>query len=364
MKRISLFVLLAAVALLVSAEAPNGSGTYYQNANGKKGAQLKTALCGILWETRYNPALSYNELWTAFHTTDVRSDGKIWDMYSDKTNYEPGGSAQGHNYSGEGDSYNREHSFPASWFGSNTPMYTDLHHIYPTDGYINNRRSNYPFGETNGNTYKSHNSFSKLGSCTVSGYTGTVFEPADEYKGDFARTYFYMVTCYEEKLADWYSKNSESRATIDGTKYPAFQSWQLNMLLKWAKDDPVSAKEIARNTAVKNLQGNRNPFIDYPETQSSATIIMFSPTAAPQAAAPAATPTQGPAQRPKAAQMSLTLLSQALLLTPHLIATGQVRVVLLPVPSMQGTAQEVIAAFNFAQVKAIQVSLRQPVAAR
>ena len=256
--------MLAAVALLASATAPNGSGTYYQNADGKTGAQLKTALCGILWETRYNPALSYNELWTAFHTTDVRSDGKIWDMYSDNTNYEPGGSAQGHNYSGEGDSYNREHSFPASWFGSNTPMYTDLHHIYPTDGYINNRRSNYPFGETNGNTYKSHHSFSKLGSCTVSGYTGTVFEPADEYKGDFARTYFYMVTCYEEKLADWYSKNSESRATIDGSTYPAFQTWQLNMLLKWAKDDPVSAKEIARNTAVKNLQGNRNPFIDYP----------------------------------------------------------------------------------------------------
>ena len=264
MKKTYMTLLLAAVALLASAAAPNGSGTYYQNANGKKGAQLKTALCGILWETRYNPALSYNELWTAFHTTDVRSDGKIWDMYSDKTNYEPGGSAQGHNYSGEGDSYNREHSFPASWFGSNAPMYTDLHHIYPTDGYINNRRSNYPFGETNGNTYKSHNSFSKLGSCTVSGYTGTVFEPADEYKGDFARTYFYMVTCYEEKLADWYSKNSESRATIDGSTYPAFQTWQLNMLLKWAKDDPVSAKEIARNTAVKNLQGNRNPFIDYP----------------------------------------------------------------------------------------------------
>jgi endonuclease I len=264
MKKTYMTLLLAAVALLASAAAPNGSGTYYQNANGKKGAQLKTALCGILWETRYNPALSYNELWTAFHTTDVRSDGKIWDMYSDNTNYEPGGSAQGHNYSGEGDSYNREHSFPASWFGSNTPMYTDLHHIYPTDGYINNRRSNYPFGETNGNTYKSHNSFSKLGSCTVSGYTGTVFEPADEYKGDFARTYFYMVTCYEEKLADWYSKNAESRTTIDGSTYPGFQTWQLNMLLAWAAADPVSDKETARNNAVKNIQGNRNPFIDYP----------------------------------------------------------------------------------------------------
>ena len=264
MKRTYLFILATLVAVVVNAAAPTGSGTYYSAADGKKGEALKTALCGILWETRYNPALSYNELWTAFHTTDVRSDGKIWDMYSDNTNYEPGGSAQGHNYSGEGDSYNREHSFPASWFGSNTPMYTDLHHIYPTDGYINNRRSNYPFGETNGNTYKSHNSFSKLGTCTVSGYTGTVFEPNEEYKGDFARTYFYMVTCYEEKLADWYSKNSESRATINGTSYPGFQTWQLNMLLKWAKDDPVSQKEIDRNTAVKNIQGNRNPFIDYP----------------------------------------------------------------------------------------------------
>ena len=83
--------------------------------------------------------------------------------------------------------------------------------MYPTDGYVNNKRANYPFGETNGNSYKSHNSFSKLGTCTYSGYTSTVFEPADEYKGDFARTYFYMITCYEEKLADWYSKNSESR---------------------------------------------------------------------------------------------------------------------------------------------------------
>ena len=255
-------LLVAAATLIAHAAAPNGSGTYYQNANGKKGSALKTELRKIIYNRTEQ---SYNSLWTAFQTTDVRSDGKIWDMYSSITNYTPGGSAQGANYSKEGDSYNREHSFPQSWFNSNTPMYTDLHHIYPTDGFVNSKRSNFPFGETTGNKYKSSGSFSKLGACSLSGYSGTVFEPADEYKGDFARTYFYMVTCYEEKLADWYAGNADGvRATIDGSTYPGLQLWQLNMLLKWAKNDPVSEKEIDRNNAVKNIQGNRNPFIDYP----------------------------------------------------------------------------------------------------
>ena len=110
MKRISLFVLVAAVALLASAAAPNGSGTYYQNANGKKGSALKTALCGIIYNRTEK---SYNYLWTAFFTTDVRSTGKIWDMYSNITNYTP--VTSGSSYSVEGDCYNREHSFPKSW---------------------------------------------------------------------------------------------------------------------------------------------------------------------------------------------------------------------------------------------------------
>ena len=143
-------------------------------------------------------------------------------------------------------------------------MFTDLHHLYPTDGYVNNKRSNFPFGETNGESYKSANDFSKLGKCTYEGYTGTVFEPNDEYKGDFARTYFYMVTCYEEKLPDWYTNNAESRPTLDGNTYPGLSSWQLKMLMEWSERDPVSEKEINRNNAVYGIQGNRNPFIDYP----------------------------------------------------------------------------------------------------
>ena len=264
MKRTYITLLLALLAMWASAQGPNGSGIYYQNANGKKGSELKTALCGIIYNRTEK---SYDYLWTAFRTTDKRSDGKVWDMYSNITNYVFGDDQAG-SYSKEGDCYNREHSFPKSWFGGNVmPMYTDLHHMYPTDGYVNGRRSNHPFGETNGNTYKSSGGFSKLGACTYPGYTGTVFEPNDMYKGDFARTYFYMVTCYEEKLHDWYyASNADAgvKATLDGNPYPGLSSWQLNMLMEWAAADPVSDKEVARNKAVYKIQKNRNPFIDYP----------------------------------------------------------------------------------------------------
>ena len=244
----------------VTAQGPNNSGTYYQQADGKKGAALKTALSDII-----NPHTqrTYKNLWTDFRTTDARPDGKVWDMYSNITNF-TFGTDQAGSYKKEGDVYNREHSFPKSWFGDDYPMYSDLFHLYPTDGYVNNQRGNFPFGETNGDKYKSAGGFSKLGSCTYSGYSGTVFEPNDEYKGDFARTYFYMVTCYEDRLPNWYSSNAESRPTLDGNKYPGLSSWQLSMLMKWAKNDPVSEKEINRNNAIYGIQHNRNPYIDYP----------------------------------------------------------------------------------------------------
>ena len=281
MKRTYITLLLAAVAMCTFAAAPNGSGTYYQAANGKKGEALKTALCGIIYDRTEK---TYGYLWTFFNNNDVRSDGKIWDMYSNITKYEPGGSAQGADYQGEGDSYNREHSFPKSWFGGEvTPMYTDIHHMYPTDGFVNNQRANYPFGEVSSPTYFSANGFSKLGPCSYSGYTGTVFEPNDMYKGDFARTYFYIVTCYEEQLSSWvssYGGTTDVDEVLDGNTYPGLTTWQKNMLLEWAAADPVSQKEINRNNAVAGIQGNRNPFIDYPGLEQyiwgSKTDVAFS----------------------------------------------------------------------------------------
>lgn len=269
MKRIFLLSCFMIVTAMTWAQGgPNNTGEYYKAADGKKGAALKTALCGIIYDRTER---SYDQLWTDFRTTDKRADGKVWDMYSGISNY-TFGTDQAGNYSGEGEKnggkYNREHSFPKSWFGASSnnqipPMYTDLFHLYPTDGYVNSVRSNLPFGETNGEDYMSADGFSKKGKCTYNGYTDIVFEPNDLYKGDFARTYFYMVTCYEEQIPQWYSKYSESRPTLDGNKYPGLQTWQLNMLMTWAKNDQVSDKEYNRNNAVYSIQANRNPFIDY-----------------------------------------------------------------------------------------------------
>ena len=264
------WLLLAASG--VFAQGPNDSGTYYQAADGKKGAELKTALCGIIYNRTER---TYGDLWTDFQTTDVREDGKVWDMYSGTSNFTFGDDQDKGSGNQEGQYYNREHSWPNSWFGGKVqPMYTDLHHLYPTDKIVNGKRSNHPFGETDGESYKSANGFSKLGKCTYPGYAGTVFEPNDEYKGDFARTYFYMVTCYEEKIVDWYTNygvnntTAETKnavlATLDGKAYPGLSAWQLEMLMKWSKQDAVSTKETNRNNAVYDIQKNRNPFIDYP----------------------------------------------------------------------------------------------------
>ena len=250
-------IFVCAVALLPSwvslamADEPDG---YYEQAYGKSGYALKTALHQII---RDHASLSYDALWEAFRTTDAREDGYVWDMYSD-CDFRFGSNQCG-NYKQEGDCYNREHSFPKSWFDDASPMYTDLFHLYPTDGYVNGRRSNNPFGEVDEPTYTSQ-SGCKLGPSVTPGYSGTVFEPLDEYKGDFARTYFYMATRYEDRIANW-----GSCPICNGTDDQAFDSWVVDLLLQWHEQDPVSEKERDRNDAVYVYQENRNPFIDYPE---------------------------------------------------------------------------------------------------
>lgn len=241
---------------------------YYSSAEGKSGYELKTALYQIIKD---HNSQSYNSLWTHFQKTDKKSDNSVWDMYSDI----PGGtpayvytfiSDQCGNYSGEGSCYNREHSWPKSWFDDASPMYTDLFHLYPTDGYVNSKRSNFPFGEVDSPTWTSTND-SKVGSNSTEGYSSTVFEPIDEYKGDFARSYFYMATRYENVIGSWVS-NLGASEILDGTSNHVFKDWQLNLLLKWHKQDPVSQKEISRNNEVYTIQKNRNPFIDHPEYAS------------------------------------------------------------------------------------------------
>jgi endonuclease I len=165
----------------------------------------------------------------------------------------------------EGGCYNREHSFPKSWWGGGgkvaDTMYTDLFQLIPADSYVNSRRNNYPYGEVNTAAWTSQNG-SKLGPCSRSGYGGTVFEPLAGFKGDLARHYFYMATRYESRIASWKQYADE---VLDGTSFPCFDPWFIAMLLEWNTNDPVSAKETERNTDVYAIQNNRNPFIDHPE---------------------------------------------------------------------------------------------------
>lgn len=260
MKRLSIITTLVAAFCAVTAwaQGPNNTGTYYQSANGKKGSALKTAMFNII----KNPSVvSYSGLYDAYVKTDTRPDGTVRDWYSDSTKYQHNVHNKG-NYSEEGDMYNREHSMPQSWFSEASPMKSDIVHVLPTDGYVNNRRSSYPFGEVGNVTYKSYHGYSKLGSSKTAGYSGTVFEPNDEIKGDIARIYFYMVTCYEDRFTNW-TKGTASQV-LSSDKYQGLKSWCMDMMIQWSKQDPVDDVERARNNAVYEVQGNRNPFVDYP----------------------------------------------------------------------------------------------------
>lgn len=248
-----LVVLTCLFPFFVFAEIPAG---YYDDAVGKSGEDLQKSLSTILNDAT---DVGYDGLWNLYKTTDRRSDGKVWDMYSDVTNYTFGTDQCG-SYGSEGDCYNREHSVPKSWFNKQSPMVSDIWHVYPTDGKVNGMRSNYPFGEVASDAPGSENGFSKWGKCKTPGYSHTVFEPNDEYKGDFARTYFYFATRYKGVAT------SEYGAEVFSSAYPYITKWQLDMLLRWHEQDPVSQKELDRNEAVyESRQGNRNPFIDYPE---------------------------------------------------------------------------------------------------
>ena len=253
MKFIALVVGVLAIGETL-AQAPAG---YYDPAQGLTGEPLRTALMGIIDN---HDVQSYNSLHTHFQSTDNKGNGQVWDMYSDNPGGTPPytytlGSNTCGNYSGEGDCYNREHSFPKSWFNDQSPMSSDLFHLYPTDGYVNGQRSNYAYSEVDLPAWTSLNG-SKRGNSSFPGYAGSAFEPIDEYKGDLARTYFYMMTRYKTSVNNWNS------VMLDGDN---LSEWACTLLLQWSASDPVSQKEIDRNNAVFAIQNNRNPFIDHPE---------------------------------------------------------------------------------------------------
>jgi endonuclease I len=296
MKKIYLLILLNSV--LGIAQIP---ANYYSSATGT-GYALKTQLKKIINSANdglspeyfhvdrgYGAGVSQtnNGLWSGYGTTDrdngigYENDNTIVDIYSenpsgaDPYNYLFNSSQCG-NVGAEGTCYNREHLIPQSYFGGSNPpsqfaiMRNDIQHVYPTDGKVNGTRSDFAFGKVNVATSTSLNG-SKLGSALNSGYSagfsGTVFEPIDAFKGDIARVFLYFATRYEDEMDDLYSTYTtvDTRVMFDGSTNRVFNSTFLNILLTWHEQDPVSTKEIVRNNASFVHQSNRNPFIDHPE---------------------------------------------------------------------------------------------------
>ena len=253
MKKVLIGLGFCIVNLVGFSQIPPG---YYDSAAGKTGEDLREALHLII---KGHTDISYSSIKDTYHeVTDKKSNGQVWDMYSDVPGGAPSytftfiaGDKCG-NYAKEGDCYNREHSFPQSWFSSASPMQTDLFHVYPTDGYVNGRRASFPYGNVASATWTSSNG-GKLGTSATAGYSGTVFEPLDEYKGDFARTYFYMVTRYKD-IASTFTSDMLTGDNLSG--------WAIDLMLDWSENDPVSQKELDRNNAIYGIQVNRNPYID------------------------------------------------------------------------------------------------------
>ncbi len=249
MKKIALYLVGLCAVLAAEATVPQG---YYNSLKGKTGEDLKDAVHAI---TVNHTVLSYNSLWYYYVETDARPDNpnQVWDMYSNNTYYFS--STRGNAVSG----MNKEHSFPKSWWGgSKNAAYSDLHHLIPTDANANSARSNWPFGEVASSDWD--NGLSKRGTprSGQGGGASRVFEPADEYKGDFARIYFYMVSCYQDL-------NWKTTYMLTNSDWRTLNQWSIDLLLRWAREDPVSQKEITRNDAISRYQNNRNPFVDNPD---------------------------------------------------------------------------------------------------
>ena len=269
MKRLISLCIVAMFALSLMAEAIPAN--YYDAIDGKQDSVLKTTLSllvrgGVRYEyganqyhkTNNPPEWMAGDLkaygtWQALPLTDMHPDGIVWDMYSNSVRYFP-------NKQGEsGCSLNIEHCLPKSWWGgTDNEAYKDLFNLNPSDQRANGQKSNYAPGHVQKGDKFDNGSF-RMDSKTKSLYNYICWEPAEEYRGDFARTYFFMATAYE--YLEWTAYTDY----ISNASYLMFSETIQQVLLDWHRADPVSDKEICRADRISDIQHNRNPFIDYPE---------------------------------------------------------------------------------------------------
>lgn len=265
--RLSLAFLVSVMpALPMLAQIPEG---YYSSLKGKKGAELKTAIHDIIKNAK---VLEYSSgkghTWWGFWSTDRDERGYFIDRYSSEKEWVKS-TSQG----AAGAGMNIEHSFPKSWWGgAKSQAYKDLYNLMPCEGKINSTKSNYPMGiVVSGDK---GNGWTKVGKGTDGKW---YWEPADPWKGDFARGYMYMATAYQ----DYNWEGTQAHQILLQGAYPTLQKWAYTLYIQWAKADKPDALEIKRNNEVAKIQGNRNPYVDFPNLMEyvwgDSTNIAFNP---------------------------------------------------------------------------------------
>ena len=265
--RLSLAFLVSVMpALPMLAQIPEG---YYSSLKGKKGAELKTAIHDIIKKAN---VLSYGsgnrKTWWGFWTTDRDERGYFIDRYSSESEWEKS-TSQG----AAGAGMNIEHSFPKSWWGGATVQaYKDLYNLMPCKKEINTTKSNFPMGKVVSGD--KGNGWTKVGKGDDN---NMYWEPADPWKGDFARGYMYMATAYQDY--NWEGK--QALQILQQGAYPTLQKWAYTLYIQWAKADKPDPVEIKRNNDVAKIQGNRNPYVDFPNLMEyvwgDSTNIAFNP---------------------------------------------------------------------------------------
>ena len=230
---------------------------YYKNVNGKKKAELKSAFRNVIkTATVLDYGSGAGKTWSGFYVTDRYNGNQVRDRYSYEVFYFPSGSSAQNTSAANG--MNIEHSFPKSWWGgTENQAYKDLFNLMPCEKNINSAKSNYAMGVVS--NVRTNNGCTKVGTGSAGSKSCNLWEPADEWKGDFARNYFYMVTTYSNLT--W---KGEGLNMLQNDEWPTLQPWAYQLFLKWNRQDPVDAIEKERNEAVYGIQGNRNPFIDFP----------------------------------------------------------------------------------------------------
>ncbi|WP_405747364.1 endonuclease [Streptomyces sp. NBC_01525] len=221
--------------------------TYYKDAIGKTGQELKDSLHRII-STTQTGKLTYSQVWDALKDTDEdpNNTSNVILLYTGRSQSKDA-------HGGNPDDWNREHVWAKSHgdFGTATGPGTDLHHLRPADVSVNSDRGNKDFD--NGGT--------EIGEAPGNYTDNDSFEPRDAVKGDVARMILYMAVRYD---GDDGFPDLEPNDKVDNGSAPSIG--RLSVLKAWSQADPPDAFEQHRNQVIfDKYQHNRNPFIDHPE---------------------------------------------------------------------------------------------------